>query len=240
MTKFVACVSGKGGVGKTTTALNVGQALASLDKQVVVLDANLVTPNIALNLGYVNPEGTLNKFLRKEKSLKEIMYLHPSGISVIPASPSYAEFQNTNPQKISKIFEHLDNVADYVIVDSPSGLGYEVSEILRHCDEILVVINPQLSSVMDALKTIRLAQTHGATVSGIVLNKTSYLKKYEMKAEEIEEILGHQIIAQIRDNRKMKKAAHHKMPVHHLYPQSHSAKQFKNIARYVSHEDGHN
>src|SRR3989344_6455381 len=102
MTKFIAFVSGKGGVGKTTSTLNVGQALASLGKEVVLVDANIVTPNLAIQLGFMNPEGTLNKFLRKEKSLKEITYLHESGISLIPASPSFHEYQKTKSKDLSK------------------------------------------------------------------------------------------------------------------------------------------
>ena len=70
MTRFITLVSGKGGVGKTTTAINLGQALTDMGKKVVVVDANLVTPNIGIHLGVMNPEGTINKFLRKEKDLK--------------------------------------------------------------------------------------------------------------------------------------------------------------------------
>ena len=94
MTRFIALVSGKGGVGKTTATLNLGYALTKLGKKVLLLDANLVTPNLALQLGILNPRNTLNQFLRKEKTLSEITYLHESGISVIPSSPSYAEYRN--------------------------------------------------------------------------------------------------------------------------------------------------
>ncbi|MBI2125034.1 MinD/ParA family protein, partial [Candidatus Woesearchaeota archaeon] len=125
MTKFIAFVSGKGGVGKTTSTLNTGQALLQQGKRVTLLDANLMTPNLAIHLGFLNPEGTVNKFLRKEKDLNEVIYLHESGLSIVPASPSYSEFQKTNLQHLSEIFEHLDETTDFVLVDAPSGLGYE-------------------------------------------------------------------------------------------------------------------
>ena len=115
MTKFIALISGKGGVGKTTATLNLGHALSNLGKKVLLLDANFMTPNLALSLGYLNPEGTVNKFLRKERNIKEVTYLHESGISIIPASPSYEEFLKTNPQNLTEIFEHLDNSADFVL-----------------------------------------------------------------------------------------------------------------------------
>jgi len=58
MTRFIALVSGKGGVGKTTTTVNVGQALSNLGQKVTLLDANIITPNLGIHLGKFNPEGT--------------------------------------------------------------------------------------------------------------------------------------------------------------------------------------
>lgn len=232
MTKFIAFVSGKGGVGKTTSTLNVGQALNALGKEVILVDANLVTPNLGILLGLMNPEGTLNKFLRKEKSLKEVTYLHESGISLIPASPSYCEFQKTNPQKLNKIFEHLDDQVDFVLIDSPSGLGYDLQQIIKNTDEVLVVVNPSLSSVADALKTIQLAKANNNMVAGIILNMT-HRGKNELTAAEVEEILGHQILANVKDSRKIRKAAYQQLPLNYLYPRSRPAKEFKKVAQHL-------
>lgn len=233
MTKFIAVVSGKGGVGKTTCTLNIGQALTDLGKRVVLVDGNLVTPNLALQLGLISPEGTLNKFIRKEKSLKEVLYLHESGISLIPASPSYSEFQKTNPQKIDKVFENLNKVADVVLVDCPSGLGYEVSQILKNSDEALLVVNPTLSSVMDGLKTIQLAKSYNNTITGVLLNM-SHGGRFELSKKEVEEIVGYPILAEVRHERKMRKALHRQAPLNYLYPRSRSARAFRTIAEHIS------
>src|SRR3989338_4495135 len=229
MTKFIAIVSGKGGVGKTTSTLNIGQALINLGKRVVLVDGNLVTPNLALHLGLISPEGTLNKFIRKEKSLKEVLYLHESGLSLVPSSPSYSEFQKTNPQKIDKIFEHLNKVSDVVLVDCPSGLGYEVSQILKNSDEALLVVNPTLSSVMDGLKTAQLARSYNNLITGAILN-LSHGGRYEMKRREVEEILGVPILGEVRHDRKMRKALYKQMPLNYLYPRCRSAREFRKVA----------
>jgi septum site-determining protein MinD len=233
MTKFVALVSGKGGVGKTTSALNIGQALVDLGKDVILVDGNIVTPNLAIHLGFMNPEGTLNKFLRKEKELKEVIYLHESGISFIPSSPSYSEFQKTNPQNISKIFERLDNTVDFVLIDAPSGLGYDLHQILKNTEEVLIVVNPNLSSVADALKTIQLANATNNSIAGILLNKTNK-GKHELSEKEVEEILSHHILANIRTCNKIKKSTHKQMPLNYLYPRSKSAKEFVKVAKHLS------
>ena len=233
MTKFITIVSGKGGVGKTTTTLNIGHSLTKLGKKVILLDANLVTPNLAINLGMMDPKGTINKYLRKEKGITEIIYLHESGISVIPASPAYTEYQKTNSQKLPKIFEDLDGSADFVIVDAPSGLGYDVTNLIEHSDEVLIVTNPTLSSVMDALKTIQVANAHRTVIAGVVVNMSNR-GKFEMKPKEIEETLGYTIIANIRNERKIRKASYKTMPVTYIYPRSRAAKQFNNIANHLA------
>ncbi len=235
MTKFIALVSGKGGVGKTTATVNVGQALSNLGKKVILLDANLVTPNVAIQLGYMDPENTVNQFLRKEKSVKDIMYLHHSGLSIIPASPSYREFQKTNVQKIDKIFSHLTDAADFVLVDAPSGLGYEVSQVIKHCDEALIVVNPNLSSVMDALKTIKLAKAHNTLVAGILVNM-SHGGRHELAHAEVESILGLPILGNVPHTRKVRKSVNKQLPLNHLYPRSKAAKEFSKVATHFSLE----
>lgn len=235
MTRFISLISGKGGVGKTTAALNISQALTDKGKKTILLDANLMTPNVGINLGFMNPEGSLNKFIRKEKTLPESTYLHQSGLSFIPASPSLSEFQKTNPHKLSEIFEHLDDTVDFVLVDAPSGLGSELSQVLKNSDEALIVVNPNLSSVVDALKTIEVAESHNNIIAGVVLNM-SHRGKNELKPEEIENILGHQIIANIRDDKKIRKSLHQQGPLNYLYPRSRSTRQFKKVAEHLSFE----
>lgn len=232
MTQFIAFVSGKGGAGKTTATLNVGQALVELGKKVILVDANLVTPNLAIQLGFMNPEGTLNKFLRKEKNLKDVTYLHEGGLSIIPASSSYSEFQKTNPQKLVEVFEHLDNLADFVLIDAPSGLGFEVNEVLKHSDEAVLIVNPTISSIMDALKTAHLAQNHGNFIQGLILNMT-HRGRNELTPDQVHGILNYPLLANIRTDRKVRKSAYLQTPINYLYPRSRSAKEFRKVAEHL-------
>ncbi|MEW5896156.1 MAG: P-loop NTPase [Nanoarchaeota archaeon] len=238
MTKYIAVVSGKGGAGKTTCTANIGHALFALGKKVVLLDANLATPNLSLQLGLMEPKGTLNNFLRKEKSLAEITHAHESGISIIPSSPSYSEFQKTQKNdslNLSEIFEHLDETAEFVLVDSPGGLGSDVEQVLKNTDEAIIVVNPNLSSVVDGLKTIMLAKSSNNTIAGIILNMTNGGRN-ELAPAEVEKMLGHPIIANVKSHRKVRKAAHRQMPLNHLYPRSRLAKEFMKVAKHLTYE----
>jgi septum site-determining protein MinD len=235
MTRFVAVISGKGGVGKTTTTLNLGQALISLGKSTTLVDANLVTPNLAINLGLISPEGTINKFLQHEKNIHEVMYAHENGFTLIPASPSYSEYQNTNTEEFSRVFEKLDEHSDFVLIDSPSGLGNDINQILEHTDEVILVVNPTLSSAMDALKSAHLASSHNSIIAGFVLNMSNK-GKLELSEQEVKDILGYPLLGNIRTSRKMRKAAHKHLPVLSVYPRSKAAKEFIKVAKYLTLE----
>jgi len=232
MTRFIAMVSGKGGVGKTTATIGVGQALINAGRTAIAVDANVVTPNLGIHLGFLNPKHTLNQFLRQEKSVKEITHLHEGGLPIIPASPSYAEFQKTNVQKLSELFEHLDEGTEFVLIDAPSGLGYEVTQVLKNSDEVLLVVNPTLPSVMDGLKTTELAQAHNNTIGGVIVNM-SHGGRNELTLREIEQILGYPILANIRADRKVRKALYQQMPVNYRYPYSRTAREFKKVAAHL-------
>lgn len=229
MTKFIAVVSGKGGVGKTTATINIGQALNSLGRTSILVDANLYTPHLGINLGLIKPKGTLNQFLKKEKPIHEVMFDHESGLKIIPASPSY---QESKPyKKMNQIFEHLDEAADFVLVDAPAGLGDEVNLILKHSDEALIVVNPTVSSLMDGLKTIKAAKDNNTQIAGVILNMVH--GKNEIKRSEAESILGYPIIAEIKFDQKIRKAAHQGVPIKHNSFWPGSGRQFKQIAEHL-------
>ena len=235
MTKFIAIISGKGGVGKTTTTLNLGHALTKLGKKVILLDANFATPNLAGHLGVASVKASLNDFLRQTKPLPEIIHLHHSGIAFIPSSVSYQDFKKTQPDKITEVFEHLENLADIVLVDCPAGLGYELVQVLKNTDEAIVVTNPNLSSLIDSLKAIELAKENNNSIPGFVLNLTNKGRN-EIKAADSEKTLGVPLLVNIPQDKKIKKALYKQAPSHHLYPRAKSSKQYFKLAEYLLNE----
>lgn len=227
MTRFITVLSGKGGVGKTTVAVNLGAALRRFGKDVIILDANLTTPDIGLYFGISNFPSTLTHFLKGEKEITESIYLHPRGFKVIPAGIDNSELKYLD-MDMKKVIDKLKGLGEVVIIDCPAGLGKDVQSLLKLSDEVLIVTNPDLMSVTNALKAARLAEENEATVIGVVLNKVK--KNAEMDTPSIESFLGETIISEIPEDDAVAKARINKIPLIFSDPGADAAVNFKKLA----------
>jgi septum site-determining protein MinD len=89
--KVIVITSGKGGVGKTTTAINLGAAINYFGNDVLVIDANLTTPNIGIHLNSPEVPISLNHVLEDKAYPFEAVYEHPSGMKIMLSSLSIKE-----------------------------------------------------------------------------------------------------------------------------------------------------
>ena len=110
MSKIIVITSGKGGVGKTTTAINLGAAINDFGKDALVIDANLTTPNVGIHLNSPEVPVSLNNILSKDADVFEAVYEHESGLKIIPSSLSINELKKIKPEKLcdfKKDFQRL-------------------------------------------------------------------------------------------------------------------------------------
>ncbi len=229
MTRLIAIASGKGGVGKTTTTVNLGLALTQFHRNVIILDANLTTPNVGLHLGMATPDITLNDVMEGKASLVDAIYLHESGLRVIPAGLHLKYLKSSAPEKLWDIVLDLFGSSEAVLLDTPAGLERGAQAVLDAGEEVLIVTNPELPAVTDALKTIRVAYESGAYVLGVVVNK--YRKdSAEMKLDEIEHMLDSPILATIPYDDEVRKSIKAKVPVVLRAPNSPASLAYKKLA----------
>jgi septum site-determining protein MinD len=233
MTRRILVVSGKGGVGKTTLITNLACALAELGQKVVAFDANPTTPNLGLHLGFHLAPKTLHHALRGEAEIEEIAYWHPFGFYVIPGSLSLEDIKNTRPERLSEITSSLLGKADFVLMDCSAGLGKETISAIEACDEVIFLVNPDLPSIVDALRALKIVEGMGKRSLGIVINRIKNAK-YELKANEIEEILRLPIIAQIPEDRKVEESIALKTPLISFDSSSPASIEIKKLACFLA------
>ena len=159
--KVVACYSPKGGVGKTTLAVNLAYALATMNKKVALIDLSLQFGEVGVFLDI--PKGDTIADMVEEHSLelstiKSYLIRHQSGIQVMLSSsaPEYAEL--IQPEHISAILSTLRTEFDYVFVDMGVSLGDCAIATIETADTILLVVNEDIASLHDAKRSLKVLE----------------------------------------------------------------------------------
>ncbi len=232
MAKIIVITSGKGGVGKTTTAINLGAAINYFGKNVLLIDANLSTPNIGIHLNSPEVPINLNHILQKKAEPYEAIYEHESGLKIMPSSLSIKELKKTKPGRLKEFSEDFKKLSDYIIVDSAAGLGSEAMAVMEIADELIVITNPEMPAITDALKTIKIANEMKKPVKGIIITRVRK-DKIEMQPEVVKDMLDSPIIGMIPEHIDIKKALNKKDAIVHVYPKSEVARAYKEIAARI-------
>ena len=120
-----------------------------------------------------------------------------------------------------------------MILDASAGLGREALAAMESSDELIVVTNPELPSVTDALKAIKLAEQVGTRIRGIVINRISK-KPYEMSSGDIQDMLGsYEIISEIPEDRNVHHSISNRTPLVHYRPDSPASIEVKRLAANI-------
>ncbi len=227
--------SGKGGTGKTTTTLNLGTSLAMLGKKTIIIDADIGMANLGILLGLEKSKITLHEVLSGEAEVKEAIYDGPSGLKVVPSGLSLKGFQKANPDKLKQVISVITDGMDYVLIDAPAGISKDSVIPLAVADKVLLVVNPELSSLADALKIKTLTELVGKTVDGAILNRTEQ-EQTEINSSKVKELLGMDVIEMIPEDVNVRRAAAFKTPVVIRTPKSPASIAFKKLAAKIAGE----
>lgn len=242
MTKIIVITSGKGGVGKTTTAINLGAAINHFGKDVLIIDGNLSTPNVGIHLNSPEVPINLNHVLLRKAEPIEAVYEHESGLKIMPSSLSIKDLKKINNEKLKDFKKDFQRISDYVIVDSAAGLGNEALSAIDLADEIIIVTNPEMPAITDALKTIKVAESMKKQVKGVIMTRVRK-DKVEMQPEEVKDMLEVPVIGMVPEDLSVKEALNQKDAIVHIFPKSKPARAYKEIAaqllgvEYDSKED---
>lgn len=232
MKKIIVITSGKGGVGKTTTAINLGAAINYFGKDVLVIDGNLSTPNVGIHLNSPEVPISLNHVLLQEADPFEAVYEHESGMKIIPSSISIKDLGKIKSDRLKLFKKDFKKISDYIIVDSAAGLGAEAMSAIDLADELIIVTNPEIAAITDALKTIKLAEKLNRPVRGVIVTRVKK-NDIEMQPETVREMLETYIIGMVPEDIAVQKSLSIKDAVVHTDPKSKAARAYKEIAANI-------
>ncbi len=203
MTRVICVASGKGGVGKTTSVVNLGSALNKFGYDTIIIDANMGTPNLSLHLGMPRVGTTLHDVLANNKSIYEAVYAHPNGIKIVPAGMSMWELSKKTKKNLGKELRKLDGICDIILLDCSAGIRNEARTAIEASDELLIITNPNLPSITDSLKTIELSKSLGVPAIGFILNRHNG-RKYELSPENVKEFLNIPLLSIVPNDEHVK------------------------------------
>lgn len=173
-------ISGKGGVGKSTVAVNVAFGLAAQGKKVGLLDIDIHGPSIAKMLGIEGKALEISPTGKYAMPIKVNENLYAMTIASLIKNPDEPVIWR-GPLKMGAIKQFLQDIRwpelDYLIVDSPPGTGDEplsVIQILKKVDGSLIVSTPQDLALLDVRKTIKFSQKMNVPIIGLIENMSTF------------------------------------------------------------------
>ena len=162
LARVITVTSGKGGVGKSNTAINLAIWFRKLGQRVIILDADFGLANIEIMFGAV-PKHNLFDLIYQGKNIREIITWGPMEVGFISGGSGIAGMSNLSRDYLDCIIQNLtelDAIADIIVVDTGAGISDAVLEFLVASGEILLVTTPEPTSITDSYSLLKALYRH--------------------------------------------------------------------------------
>ena len=162
MARIITVTSGKGGVGKSNTSINLAIHFKKMGYRVIILDADFGLANIEIMFGAI-PKHNLCDLIYQGKNIKDIITWGPMGVGFISGGSGIAGMSNLNRDYLNYIIQNLvelDSLADIIIIDTGAGISDTVLEFLVAGGEILLVTTPEPTSITDSYSLLKALSRH--------------------------------------------------------------------------------
>jgi chromosome partitioning protein len=244
MSKIISLSNHKGGVGKTTSAINIGAGLTTLGRRVLLIDLD-PQANLSQSLGIVSPTSTIYGALRGEYPLQPMKLL--PGLDVIPStldlSGAEVELSGEAGREyiLREILEPLRPSYDYILIDCPPSLGLLTINAFTASDEILIPLQAQflamqgLAKLIEVVDKIKKRLNKGLSLGGIFI--TQYDSRKVLNRDvvtSIRENLGERVFNTIvRDNVALAEAPSQGVDIFRYSPKSAGAEDYLSLAKEI-------
>ncbi len=235
MTKFLAILCAKGGVGKTTTTVNLASAFLAFGRDVIAVDADFTAPNMSLHLGVPTLPHSIHDALLGTVRLSDCLYFHPSGLRIVPGNMAYESTKNINLPSFKFVLQDLQHKADIVLIDGAPGVSPEAKTVIDAVDAVIAITTPDVAAVSDARKTIKMVQEQNKPILGVIINRVRG-EEHEIPAENIQTFLETPVLGVIPEDSSVRTAYQLKGPILYTHPETAIAEAYKRIAARILEE----
>lgn len=236
--RILVVASPKGGVGKTTVAVNVAVALAESEpSQVVIVDLDLQFGDVATQLGISPRHSTVDALskaaARDEFVLSTFLHEHSDGFFVLPAPASPAAADAVDPKRVGHLLRQLAARFRHVVVDTTPGLGDLALAAIEQASALVVVAGPDLTSVRAVRSTLEVLRELQLlpTASPVVLNNAE--RGVGVGAADAATIIGSPIDVVVPRSKAVLRGGNAGIPVLLGAPRDPAARALREVAKHV-------
>ena len=245
MSDSIAITSGKGGVGKTTFAVNLSIAQKKLSEKVFLLDTDMGMANSHVLLG-INPKFTLADVISGEKKISDVIESNKTGINLISGGTATENLLNMENVKRYSILNEIDNYLKKfgnvkLIVDIAAGAEDNALVFSMACDRILIVIIGEPTSFIDSYALIKALYSKSSFKNYcIAVNQVDddkhgkdLFKKFQSITSQFLDVNLH-YVGCIKSSGKVRKSIVDRVPVVVSEPKSDISQSFLKIAKNIN------
>jgi flagellar biosynthesis protein FlhG len=241
-TRTIAVAGGKGGVGKTTVAVNLAMSMAMAGRDVMLLDADMGVANIDVQLG-LTPARHVGHMLEGHCTLQDLIMPAQNGLRVIPGGSGVrrlAKMGNGEHAAVIRSFDELIQPPEFLVVDTAAGVADNVAMFAAAADDVLIVVCDELASLTDAYALIKiLAHDFGVRRFHIVANMVRQASDAKKLYEKLARVCGRFLdialdyMGMVPHDEWLRQAIRRQGAVVDLWPSSRAAIGFKQLAGAV-------
>jgi flagellar biosynthesis protein FlhG len=242
VTRVITVSSGKGGVGKSNLVLNVGIALASEKKKVLLMDADMGLANIDILIG-LTARNNLSHVLAGQKKLEDIIVEGPEGVHILPAASGVEWMTNlSTAQKMDFLqkMDALNGLYDILLIDTGAGINSNVIYFNLAAQTRLVLVTPEPTSLTDAYALIKvLYRDYQQKNFEIVVNQVSSrqegLEVYRNLTAVADRFLDVRLgyLGEVRRDNRLIQAVQKQKPVVTAWPNSEASRDYRAVAANI-------
>ncbi|MCR4936638.1 MAG: MinD/ParA family protein [Lachnospiraceae bacterium] len=251
LARVITVTSGKGGVGKSNTAINLALQFKKLGKRVIILDADFGLANIEIMFGTV-PKHNLSDLIYQGKNIKDVITWGPGDVGFISGGSGIAGLSNLGREYLTYIIRNLaelDAIADIVIIDTGAGIADAVLEFLVASGEIILVTTPEPTSITDSYSLLKALDRHPRfskenSKIKVLTNRVGSDKDGELLFKKLDLVVTRYLgltlehIGSVPMDSRLNDAVMQQMPVSLAHPEAKSAKAYMAITeRLIGLED---